>query len=161
MNNLTKMTILKPTNEVFEAFVDPEKIGNFWFSSSSERWEAAKTITLRYDEYNALMQITNEIVNELSDKIVALIHAKELTEKQLLTQLLDYLYIHRNYLLILLNINKFEEQLFSLLKKLVETRRKNTMKDLPDDYVAIDIKTASLVGIIMWWIRQGLHHSSD
>src|SRR5690242_21788218 len=53
MNNLTKMKIAKKTNEVFEAFVDPAKIGNFWFSSSSERWEEGKTITLRYDEYEA------------------------------------------------------------------------------------------------------------
>ncbi|MBA2941078.1 SRPBCC domain-containing protein [Paenibacillus sp. CGMCC 1.16610] len=53
MNNATKMAIAKPANEVFEAFVDPEKIGNFWFSSSSERWAPGKTIKLRYDEYNA------------------------------------------------------------------------------------------------------------
>ncbi|MEO2074180.1 MAG: SRPBCC family protein [Bacillus sp. (in: firmicutes)] len=53
MNNLTKFIILKPANEVFEAFVDPSKIGNFWFSSSSERWGKGKVITLRYDEYNA------------------------------------------------------------------------------------------------------------
>ncbi|WCK53934.1 SRPBCC family protein [Aneurinibacillus sp. Ricciae_BoGa-3] len=53
MNNLTKIKIFKPAHEVFEAFVDPVKIGNFWFSSSSERWEQGKTITLRYDEYDA------------------------------------------------------------------------------------------------------------
>ena len=53
MNNLTEMKILRPANEVFEAFIDPEKIGNFWFSSSSERWEQGKTVTLRYDEYDA------------------------------------------------------------------------------------------------------------
>lgn len=49
----TKFRIHKPTNEVFEAFVDPVKIGSFWFSSSSERWEQGKSITLRYDEYEA------------------------------------------------------------------------------------------------------------
>ncbi|GIM47742.1 activator of HSP90 ATPase [Collibacillus ludicampi] len=57
MNNLTKIKIFKPVNEVFEAFVDPSKIGNFWFSSSSERWEQGKTITLRYDEYDAQADI--------------------------------------------------------------------------------------------------------
>jgi uncharacterized protein YndB with AHSA1/START domain len=57
MNNRTKMKIFAPANKVFEAFVDPEKIGNFWFSSSSERWEAGKTVTLRYDEYNAEVDI--------------------------------------------------------------------------------------------------------
>lgn len=58
MNNLTKIKILKPANEVFEAFVDPSKIGKYWFSSSSERWEKGKTIALRYDEYNAQCEIS-------------------------------------------------------------------------------------------------------
>jgi uncharacterized protein YndB with AHSA1/START domain len=49
----TKFKILKPANEVFEAIVDPVKIGNYWFSSSSERWEQGKSVTLRYDEYEA------------------------------------------------------------------------------------------------------------
>jgi len=57
MNNLTKMKILKPAHDVFEAFVDPSKIKNFWWSSSSERWETGKTITLTYKEYNAELQI--------------------------------------------------------------------------------------------------------
>ncbi|WP_066074740.1 SRPBCC family protein [Neobacillus soli] len=69
MNNLTKMKILKPANEVFKAFVDPSKIGNFWFSSSSERWEQGKTVTLRYDEYNAQLDI--EVLEvEVNRKIV-------------------------------------------------------------------------------------------
>lgn len=50
---ITKMKITKPAAEVFEAIVDPVKIGGFWFSSSSERWDTGKAITLRYDEYNA------------------------------------------------------------------------------------------------------------
>ncbi|MFB5663469.1 SRPBCC family protein [Alteribacillus sp. HJP-4] len=57
MYNLTKMKINKSVHEVFEAFVDPEKIGHFWFSSSSERWEQGKKITLIYEEYNAEGQI--------------------------------------------------------------------------------------------------------
>ncbi|MEH7225004.1 SRPBCC family protein [Bacillus sp. JJ1566] len=69
MNNLTKMKISKPVNEVFEAFVDPAKIGNFWFSSSSERWEQGKIITLRYNEYNAEVLIEVKEI-ELNSKIV-------------------------------------------------------------------------------------------
>jgi uncharacterized protein YndB with AHSA1/START domain len=49
----TKFKILTSANEVFEAIVDPVKIGNYWFSSSSERWEQGKKIALRYDEYEA------------------------------------------------------------------------------------------------------------
>jgi uncharacterized protein YndB with AHSA1/START domain len=69
MNNLTKMNILKPANELFEAFVDPEKIGHFWFSSSSERWAEGKTITLRYEEYNAQGDILIKEIME-NEKIV-------------------------------------------------------------------------------------------
>ncbi|MBO1514122.1 SRPBCC family protein [Metabacillus bambusae] len=69
MNNHTKFNILKPANEVFEAFVDPFKIGNFWFSSSSERWESGKTITLKYDIYQAEAQI-HVVEVEQNKKIV-------------------------------------------------------------------------------------------
>lgn len=69
MDNLTKMKINKPAHDVFEAFVDPEKIGNFWFSSSSERWEQGKTITLRYDEYEAVGDIVVKEI-EPNKKIV-------------------------------------------------------------------------------------------
>lgn len=69
MNNITKFKIEKPTNEVFEAFVDPSRIGNFWFSSSSERWEQGKTITVKYDEYDAQLNI--EVLEvEVNKKIV-------------------------------------------------------------------------------------------
>ncbi|MFI8685759.1 SRPBCC family protein [Rossellomorea sp. NPDC077527] len=53
MNTISQMKIQKPAHEIFEAFVNPEKIGGFWFSSSSERWQEGKTVTLRYDEYDA------------------------------------------------------------------------------------------------------------
>lgn len=65
----TKLKILKPANEVFEAIVDPEKIRNFWFSSSSERWQQGKTITLRYEEYEAEGDI-NVLEIEENKKIV-------------------------------------------------------------------------------------------
>jgi uncharacterized protein YndB with AHSA1/START domain len=53
----TKMKIMKPASEVFEALVDPAKMANYWFSSGSGRWEQGKTITLRYDEYDAQVDV--------------------------------------------------------------------------------------------------------
>jgi uncharacterized protein YndB with AHSA1/START domain len=69
VNNLTKMIIWKPAHEIFEAFVDPAKIGHFWFSSSSERWAEGKMITLRYEEYNAEGEIEIKEIFE-NEKIV-------------------------------------------------------------------------------------------
>lgn len=64
MDIITKMQVDVPIETVFEAFVDPEKIGGFWFSSSSERWEQGKTITLRYEEYDAELNINIERVED-------------------------------------------------------------------------------------------------
>lgn len=49
----TKMKINKPASEVFEAIVDPEKMGGYWFSSGTARVEQGKTITWKYEEYGA------------------------------------------------------------------------------------------------------------
>lgn len=119
------------------------------------------TFYLHYqDILELLTKITQKILKELSDKIASLLHEKDLSEKQQLTELLDYLYIHRNYLFTLLNINQFEEKMFLLLEQLIVARRRNTEEEIPADYVTIEIKTASLVGIIMWWIKNGLKYSS-
>ncbi|WP_042150044.1 SRPBCC family protein [Paucisalibacillus sp. EB02] len=87
----TKMKINKSANEVFEAFIDPVKIGNYWFSSSSERWEKGKKIILRYDEYGAEgiinvleVQVNKQIVfswGELNEETIVTITLKEVDEK--------------------------------------------------------------------------------
>ena len=85
----TKLKIRKPTSEVFEAIVDPVKIGNYWFSSSSERWEQGKSVTLRYDEYEA-EGIINILEVEENKKIV-FSWGEESNEKTVVTILLKEL----------------------------------------------------------------------
>ncbi len=56
-------------------------------------------IYLHYqDIQDLLMQITEEIKNDLTDKINSLVQAKDLTEQQQLIKFLDYLYIQRKSL---------------------------------------------------------------
>lgn len=61
---VTKMQVKIPKENVFEAFVNPNQIGGFWFSSSSERWEQGKTITLCYEEYNAELEVQINSIEE-------------------------------------------------------------------------------------------------
>ena len=65
----TKMKINKPASDVFEAIVDPEKMGGYWFSSGTSRVEQGKTITWKYEEYGAEGDIHVLEVNE-NKKIV-------------------------------------------------------------------------------------------
>lgn len=46
------MMIRKPVSEVFQAFVDPTITTKFWFTKSSGRLEAGKTITWEWEMYN-------------------------------------------------------------------------------------------------------------
>ncbi|MCQ3816977.1 SRPBCC domain-containing protein [Staphylococcus xylosus] len=64
MDIVTKMQVNVPKENVFEAFVNPNQIGGFWFSSSSERWEQGKIITLCYEEYNAELEVQINSIEE-------------------------------------------------------------------------------------------------
>lgn len=117
MNNITKFKILKPAHEVFEAFVDPSKIGNFWFSSSSERWERGKTVTLKYAEYDAQLDI-KVIEVELNKKIAFKWGENE--DEHIVTITLNEL-DHSNTI-IEVNEQGFNENDEELLHKLVDNK---------------------------------------
>jgi len=120
------------------------------------------TFYLHYQDIDELIgQLTNDILRELSDKIEALIQVKDIDTKKRLIQLLDYLYTQRHHLLLLFQIEQFETHLFNLVKKLIETRRINNIKITSKVFIDLEIRTASLVGVIMWWLKNGLHLSSD
>lgn len=56
LSNVTKIRINKSAADVFEAFADPDKLAQFWFSGSA-RLEQGQTFTWRYEEYNAEVPI--------------------------------------------------------------------------------------------------------
>ena len=119
------------------------------------------TFYLHYQDIEGLIaQLTQEILQALTEKIEALMQVQNIDEKKQLIQLLDYLYTQRHHLLILFQLDQFENHLFQLLKKLIEMRRHHT-KTTGKIYVDSQIKTASIVGVIMWWLKNGLHLSSD
>lgn len=75
-------------------------------------------------------------------------------------QLLDYLYDQRKYILLLFQKNEFETLLFDQFHKLILIRREDVEKKR-EGLVASDIQTASLIGIFTWWLKHGLHYSSE
>ena len=120
------------------------------------------TFYLHYQHIDDLIaQLTRDILQELTNKIEVLIQVQDIDEKKQLIQLLDYLYTQRHHLLILFQLEQFEKHLFGLIKQLIEIRRIISNNTTHKMYVDSEIKTASLVGVIMWWLKNGLHLSSD
>ncbi|MGE7666677.1 TetR-like C-terminal domain-containing protein [Ureibacillus composti] len=121
------------------------------------------TFYLHYQDIDGLVaQLMQDIIHELTEKIDVLIQVQEdYSEKRQLLDLLDYLYSQRHHLLLLFQLEHFEKHLFDLMKKLIEVRRLNSKTITSKMNVDIEVKTASLVGVIMWWLKNGLHLSSD
>ncbi|TWT07961.1 TetR/AcrR family transcriptional regulator [Planococcus sp. CPCC 101016] len=120
------------------------------------------TFYLHYqDIHDLLKQITDKIINQLSDKIEALTLTEDLSDQEQLIEFLDFLYQQRKFLNVLFEMRNFERELFVLLKRLMETRRRKKEDALPMEYVSVDIKVASLNGILMWWLKDGIHFSSE
>jgi len=65
-----QMLVRRPAKEVFEAFIDPAITTNFWFTKSSGRLEAGKTVTWEWEMYGASAQVVvKEIIDSKKIKI--------------------------------------------------------------------------------------------
>ncbi|WP_010305062.1 TetR/AcrR family transcriptional regulator [Kurthia senegalensis] len=117
------------------------------------------TYYLHYKDITDLLDsLTLELVEELSAQIRSLRTTKD--QRVQLLQLLDYLYDQRKYILLLFQKNEFETLLFDQFHKLILIRREDAEKKR-EGLVASDIRTASLIGIVMWWLKHGLRYSSE
>lgn len=63
-----QMLIRKPVSEVFEAFINPEVTTRFWFTKSSGRMEASKTLTWEWEMYQVKDEI--EVLSVIPDKLI-------------------------------------------------------------------------------------------
>lgn len=64
-----QMGIMKSTNEIFEAIVDPEKINKYFISGSTGRMESGKTLTWTWTNYEGEHEIKVGKIEK--DKVVS------------------------------------------------------------------------------------------
>ncbi|QJC52079.1 TetR/AcrR family transcriptional regulator [Paenibacillus albicereus] len=118
------------------------------------------TFYLHFEDVSDLLrQLADEVLNGLSEKIQPLEQSDPGDEQERLTVFLDSIYDKRKLLAVLFDSKSLETNLFHLLKTLIETRRWNKRLDRSSHPVALEIRTASIMGIIMWWIRDGIQFS--
>ncbi len=68
---------------------------------------------------------------------------------------------HRKYLSVLFEEQGFQKKLHNFIIELVQVRRGMQKMTTKDVIISEDIIAASIIGILMWWIRDGKHHSSE
>ena len=120
------------------------------------------TFYLHYEDINDLLrQIVLEIFDDLSMKIEPMVRSPHTNGHEQLVAFLDYIYEYRKIFAVLVEHKGFKIHLSNLLKRTIQARRESREGDLPPNLVSIDIIAASLLGIIMWWVKDGIHYSSE
>ena len=120
------------------------------------------TFYLHYQDIDELRdQLVSDILHVLTEKIENLSAVLDKNRTDQLIQLLDYLQSQREQIIVLAQFEQLETHLFELMKKLIITRRSYSKSLSKRAIVDSDIKTASIVGIIMWWLKNGQHLTSE
>ena len=113
--------------------------------------------TTFYLHYHALEhlkeQMTQEVLTQLTLKITVLMKESSPNRQEQVVDMLTYLYEQRTLLTVLNQFDAVEKHLFALFKELINTRRKQPVKPKRTHYIDSDIKTASIVGVILWWLK--------
>lgn len=120
------------------------------------------TFYLHYEDINDLLrQIVHEIFDDLSMKMEPLLQVKSSTQQDQLVTFLDCIYEYRKVFGVLIENKGFKNNLFNLIKNTIEKRRTVRNIKLTKEEVSVDIMASSLLGIIMWWIKDGTQFSSE
>jgi len=64
-----QMGILKPAHQVFEAIVNPEKMNEYFITTSTGRMESAKTLTWSWEDFDASHEVKVKDVEK--DKLIS------------------------------------------------------------------------------------------
>lgn len=120
------------------------------------------TFYLHYiDMTDLLKQVVYDIFDDLSEQLVPSVTLKKMDVDEQLLVFLDYFYQHRKYLSVLFEQQGFQKKLHNFIIELVQKRRDLKKRAIKDVILSEDIIAASILGILMWWIRDGKHYSSE
>ncbi|TCZ75078.1 TetR/AcrR family transcriptional regulator [Paenibacillus albiflavus] len=150
-------------NAVYSLLAENPDISQLTVQKIANRAELNRaTFYLHYQDINDLLrQISHEIFDDLSIKINPLLQTQSSNEQEQLITFLDYIYEYRKFFVIFFEHKGFKDYLFKLLKNTVAMRRNARSIESTKNTVSTDIMAASLLGIIMWWIKDGIQFSSE
>ena len=107
------------------------------------------------DVQDLLKHVAYDIFNDLSLEIAPTLHIDDEEEKEQLILYLDYFYKHRKILSVFFSQPRFKKKMHMILKDAIVIQKEK------QKLIAIDILAASMLGIITWWLKDGVHFSSE
>lgn len=108
-----------------------------------------------------LKQLSYEIFDDLSLEMSTIVQLDRLNRQEQLITYLDYFYKHRKLFAVLLEHHGFKKKLHMILKDTIVLRREQKESSTVKNPVSTDVLAASILGIIMWWMKDGIQYSSE
>ncbi|WP_102272775.1 TetR/AcrR family transcriptional regulator [Cytobacillus massiliigabonensis] len=112
------------------------------------------------DMQDLMKHVVYDIFDDLSKKLSPLLQLESVNSDEQMITFLDYFYQHRKYLSVLFEEKAFQKKLHNFIVDFIQARR-DLRQIVKENAVSKDIIASSILGILMWWIRDGKHYSSE
>lgn len=113
------------------------------------------------DINDMLKQLVYDIFNDLSLEMSPILQIDKLNNEEHLIAFLDYFYKHRKIFAVLFEHPGFKKKLHMILKDSIVIQREREGIITTEIPLSMDILASSILGIIMWWLKDGVHFSSE
>ena len=147
---------------VVNLLIENPDISKLTVQKISERAELNRaTFYLHFlDIDDVLKQLVHDIFDDVSLELSPILQIDNLNNEEQIVTFLDYFYKHRKIFAVLFQHPGFKKKMHMILKDsiVIQREREETGMEIT---LSMDILAASTLGIIMWWLKDGVHFSSE
>lgn len=146
---------------VTDILIENPDISKLTVQKIAERAELNRaTFYLHFVDINDLLkQLVYDIFDDLSLELSPILQIDNLNNEEQLITFLDYFYKHRKLFAVLFAHPGFKKKLHMILKDSIDIKRvRDREKEVT---LSMDILASSILGVIMWWLKDGVHFSSE
>jgi AcrR family transcriptional regulator len=148
---------------VVDLLIENPDISKLTVQKISKRAELNRaTFYLHFLDINDLLkQLVYDIFDDLSLEMSPILQIDNLNNQEQLITFLDYFYKHRKIFAVLFEHPGFKKKLHMILKDSIVIQREKQVTVSTEITLSMDILASSILGIIMWWLKDGVHFSSE
>ncbi|AMW98565.1 TetR/AcrR family transcriptional regulator [Rummeliibacillus stabekisii] len=156
----SKQMLKKATVDIL---IENPNISKLTVQKISQRAELNRaTFYLHFiDIGDLLKQLVHDIFDDLLLEMSPTLYVDDINNKDQLIAFLDYFYKHRKIFAVLFEHPGFKKKVQMILKDSIVIKRERKSKETEGTVLSMDILASSILGIIMWWLKDGVHFSSE
>ena len=112
------------------------------------------------DLRDLLRHIIYDFFDELNNKMSPLLELENSNLDESLLAFLDYFYVQRKSIAVLFEEKSFQKKFHNTIVEFIQVRRE-LKGEVKEEAVSEDIIAASILGILVWWVRDGKQYSPE